>query len=380
MTRRIAVFGGALVLLLSCSLLSLAPAASAKTPKAFAGMNFWFWAAGQPSTNDPAVSPQDANLMRRGGVGSVRFGLDWSWVERAEGVYDYTYSDYTIGNLAANGIEALPVLWGTPMWAAKQGYVPPGNNYAAEPPTRNGAAPTQAWQNFLRWVVGRYGPRGSYWNGPYQAQHPGAKPMPVHTWQVWNEPNTPGLFVDPSAKAYATLLRVSHVAIKGADPSARIAIGGLPCRLRYTCVAFLKNLYKQPNVKSTFDIVALHPYGPTVGFVLKELRKARKTMKRHHDGRTPIWVGEVGWGSGTSGHYNEGLKGQKKLTARMYPKLVKARRKLHLWRVSWFDWRDPQTPLTKCGWCAYAGLFDSSYKPKPAWHAFRHAVKKARTG
>ena len=91
-----------------------------------------------------------------------------------------------------------------------------------------------------------------------------------------------------------------------------------------------------------------------------------------------IWVGEVGWGSANSGHYNEGLKGQAKLTSKMYPKLAKDRRKLGLWVVSWFDWRDPQTPLTKCGWCAHAGLFDSSYKPKPAWRAFRRVVRKAR--
>jgi hypothetical protein len=109
-----------------------------------------------------------------------------------------------------------------------------------------------------------------------------------------------------------------------------------------------------------------------------ELEKARKLLRRHHDGRAPIWVGEVGWGSASSGHYNKGLRGQAKLTAKMYPALAKARRKLGLWRVSWFTWRDPAAPLTKCGWCAHAGLFDSAYKPKPAWKSFQRAVRKAR--
>jgi hypothetical protein len=77
-------------------------------------------------------------------------------------------------------------------------------------------------------------------------------------------------------------------------------------------------------VKGDFDLVALHPYAPKAGSVLKRICGARRAMKRAHDART-----------------------------------------------NWFDWRDPQKAQSGCSWCFSAGLLGAGGKPKPSFKAFK---------
>ncbi len=53
------------------------------------------------------------------------------------------------------------------------------------------------WQNFLKAAVARYGPTGRYWTTRYrQLYGASATPLPIQSWQVWNEPNLKKYF-DP---------------------------------------------------------------------------------------------------------------------------------------------------------------------------------------
>ena len=66
-------------------------------------------------------------------------------------------------------------------------------------------------------LVDRYGPDGELWK-----THPDVDPVPVATWQIWNEQNSPTFYqpeVDPAA--YATLLEAAHEAITERDPQGR---------------------------------------------------------------------------------------------------------------------------------------------------------------
>jgi hypothetical protein len=86
------------------------------------------------------------------------------------------------------------------------------------------AADRQAWRDFLKAAVARYGPGGSYWASRYHQQYgAGATSLPVQSWQIWNEPNLKKYFSagqtdQQSAERYATLLQISHDAIKSQDP------------------------------------------------------------------------------------------------------------------------------------------------------------------
>ncbi len=81
---------------------------------------------------------------------------------RAKGTRDWDASDHFIGALASHGIRALPFVWKSPAWISKSANAPPIDTAAHE----------QAWRDFLKAAVARYGPGGRFWTNRY----PGALP------------------------------------------------------------------------------------------------------------------------------------------------------------------------------------------------------------
>jgi polysaccharide biosynthesis protein PslG len=344
------------------------------------------------------VHAADAARMAKGGVRSVRLALDWFGVEANKGSYQWGKIDRIVGNLASQGVTTLPVLFGTPRWAVKDlpenpfpesdpskaalpFNAPPSGNATAYPPVLTPEA-TAGWKRFVAAAAARYGPGGSYWSGAYQERWPGATPRPIETWQIWNEPNIP-LFFWPAVNAgrYGKLVKMSARAIKDVDPHAKIALAGLPGRVDYRGVKFVNTLFRRmPDVSRFFDLVAFHPYAPTLKASLGELMRLRQVLKRHHDAGVPLWVSEIGWGSGRpeKNHFNEGPGGQARMLTRAFKKFERHRVGLRLRRVSWFDWQDPHRNDPNCGWCGRAGLIDYRGHRKPAWDAFRHFVGRPR--
>jgi hypothetical protein len=286
-------------------------------------------------------------------------------VQPQPGAYDWSASDKTFGNLAAAGIEPEPILYGTPRWAL-DGPIASDPNANRVPPTRTDRA-RSAWSAFVQAAVARYGANGAYWQGPYAGAHPGKAPRPAAVWQAWNEENLATYYwPTPHVKSYARLLQISHDAIVGTDPGARIALGGLVCHAQYSCSRYLRDLYWVPGVTRNFDLVSLHPYAPAVSTVLRGVRSARGAMMRAHDAGTKVWVNELGWGSAKNDHHlNRGAKGQARLLRSSFKQLARNRRRLRIWRVDWFDWRDPRHPQGQCSWCFSAGLLDAGGRPKP---------------
>jgi hypothetical protein len=353
----------------------------APAPEHFAGVNFAFY---------PSVSRADAGEMARGGVGTARFGLEWFRVQHSPGPYSWAESDATIGNLASHGIEPIPVLFGTPYWAAEGALLQPvadlqipvltpfsqGTAY----PPNDTATGSRGWTAFVAAAARRYGPDGSYWEGPYRAQHPKAAPLPIRVWQLWNEPNISYYFWPvPSVTKYAQLLAMTHAALTSVDPRARIALGGLPCRADYSCSSFLGDLYAQPGARRDFDIVSVHPYAPSVDYMLREVEQARAVLDANGARRTPLWVSEFGWGSDAPGsHYNVGERGQARLLRKSFAAFHRARARLGLWGADWFDWRDSPGPQGSCLWCAHTGLFGADGLAKRSWASFRMAARALR--
>ena len=151
------------------------------------------------------LDDQDIQGMAAARVRTNRFVLKWGWVQPDKGSFDWGPADRFIGRLAFRGIRAVPAVWGNPDWVAGSGSTPPIGGPAAE----------KAWRNFLRALVARYGPGGSYWATGYRQQYgAGATPLPIQSWQIWNEPNLTKYFApDPSPGKYARLLQISHDAI-----------------------------------------------------------------------------------------------------------------------------------------------------------------------
>ena len=263
-------------------------------------------------------------------------------------------SDNFVGQLASHGIRPLPFLWGSPTWV--------GTGRLAQPPL-NSAADQAAWKDFLTRAVSRYGPGGTYWGAPYHSKYgASAVPLPVQSWQIWNEPNlkkffTPGSSVAASAQKYASLVKISHDAIKAKDPKAQIVLAGMPGFGDSKAWIFLDNIYAVAGIKNYFDATALHPYARDLDEFRTELIMFRASMTNHGDGATPLWLTEFAWGSGPPDQFghNVGLTRPKAAALRLLQAGPANRTAWNIQRIYWFLWRDPEPGSFYAHLCSICG-------------------------
>ena len=357
MRRRAAAVATVLALVSVGALASAGPASARKAPKGFLGV--------VPQNPINEITRQDAERMRRGKVGVVRFPLKWDAVEPIDDLFDFAAFDRLIGNLAAEGIRPCPTVSGVPP------YVDPD---PLRLPVDNATEKAQ-WREFLRAVINRYGQGGTYWESVYPTQHPGARPLPVKAVQVWNEQNGPKHAHDPDPRRYADLVNISHTAIASQDPSIEVLLGGMfgtpTGKGAIKAWTFLKRLYGTAGVKESFDGIALHPYSPDVKGIKAQIAKMRRTLKKEKDKGTKLWLTEVGWGSKKKGRLGVGKKKQAKLLKQSFKLLIGKRGKWRIGGVLWYTWRDLPKPQAPCDWCATAGLFNTAgTKAKASWKQY----------
>jgi hypothetical protein len=309
------------------------------------------------------LSNSDLERMVQARVGTVRFPLSRTVVEQSDNQFNFSGVDDLVGDLAAAGIRPIPNLSGGPGFGNVDGRVLPV-----------GSAEDRAqWQEFLRVAAARYGPGGQYWTNPslFPAQHPGAQPMPVETWQVWNEQNGPKHARKPNPRKYAELVKISHSAITGAAPDATILLGGMFGEPKgkggIKAWTFLKRIYKSKGVKKAFDGVAIHPYSPDVAGIVDQIKRIRGVLRKR-DRRASVWMTELGWGSSPQGRLGVGTNKQAKLLKKSFKLLLKRRGKWKIGGVMWYTWRDAAQGQAPCEWCVTAGLFGANgFDPKPAY-------------
>jgi hypothetical protein len=313
------------------------------------------------------LSDKDARKIDKSGAKTVRWTFFWPRIEGRPGQFDWSAVDNLVGDLASRNIKVIPTLYGSPRWLEEATVKPPLDSQEAR----------DAWADFVRAAVNRYGRDGSYWTGPYRAAHPGKPELPIGTWQVWNEPNLKGAMNPPKPGTYMRLLKLSHGAISDADRTAKVMFAGMPGYSGdINAWDFLNRAYRKRGAARYFDIAALHPYARTVHQMLGEIKRFRHVMRKHGDRRTPLWLTEIGWGSlpkaATPFGLTKGPKGQKRILKRAFRALKKKDRRWHIKRVFWFNFRDPQGGQVKtCSFCSSAGLLKHDFEPKPAWRAFR---------
>ncbi len=341
----------------------LAGGAQAKVPRAF------FGAEGDPraTTAGAPTAQADFNRMRSARLGTLRLNFDWGSVEPTPGApRDWSYYDTMVERAARARVGILAVLVGSPPFAAD------GSAYA--PLTAAGRA---SFSRFVRDVVQRYGRGGSFWSS-----HPGVPRRPIPAYQVWNEPNYPPHWSDgpSSARQYASLLKLIGRTIRANDRRATIGTAGLlanstrgPAGYRY-----LDDLYRVKGIKRYFDAVAIHPYSEDAGGVKGELTRIRTVMRRNGDARTPVWISELGWGTGGGSEYfSTTPAGQAQRLRSAFRFVVRSRARYRVSKLVWFSWRDRPGPSSR-GWEFYCGLFRLDGQPKPAWAEFRRFTRATR--
>lgn len=312
----------------------------------------------------PQAPLSAAELERMEGVvDTLRIPIYWFQCEPSPGEFDFTALDAQVGAAAEHGIRVQPFVYGTPTWLGAGGARPP-----------LGSRASAAWGKFLRVLVNRYGSGGEFWRDRAQRE-------PIRLWQVWNEPNFVVFWKPkPNPAAYARLLRVSARAIRSADRRARIVLAGVaPVSAGIKTWVFLRRLFRRPGVRRDFDLAALHPYSTSLFELDYQVRKVRQAMAEARLGRLPLLVSEIGvasWGDYPSA-FVAGPGGQADFLATAYARLLEMRRRWRIVGVDWFTWRDQRQIDRFCSFCQGAGLIGLDGEPKPAWRAYRRAVKEA---
>jgi hypothetical protein len=225
----------------------------------------------------------DAQLaaLARTGATVVRSDALWEDAEPQSPIgilhrYNWTLDDLIMSSLAAHGLRWLPIIDYTTPWARTapaQIHSPPSSasDYAA----------------YAAAVASRYGPGGSFW-----LENPRLKPLPVLTYEIWNEPdNATFWYPTPNPAAYATLYGAARSAILAKQPGSHVLIGGLT-QPAWFLQAMLTSA---PGLRNAIDGVAVHPYGGTPDRVFANVRAARLAMRADGIGGVPLYITEFGW-------------------------------------------------------------------------------------
>ncbi|HWK27104.1 MAG TPA: glycosyl hydrolase [Solirubrobacter sp.] len=285
----------------------------------------WLGVVADGPMTDPAFSAAPAEWDRLAGSGAeaVRAAVYWSQIEPEPGALRFDAADALILAAAQRGLTVLPVLQGTPGWAAKR------PDDFASPPRDN-----EDFARFVTALVGRYGPNGSLW-----AQHPEVPRQPVRAWQVWNEPNLTRYWnAAPWAPPYVALLKRAHRALKAADPGSTTVLAGLPNE-SWTA---LRAIYAA-GARGAFDVVALHPYTGKPSNVVRLVQYARKEMSKRRDSRLPVWITELSWPAAKGktlqhGGFETTERGQAERLTSGLRLLSRERKRLRIGRVYWYTW------------------------------------------
>jgi hypothetical protein len=334
--------------------------------------------------------PRQLDKMVASGVESLRVVFSWStaqpyasWADVPRSVVgqftgtvnsiptDFSATDRIVGLAARRGLSVLPVPMYAPPWDLETNPPRWDINPIDWPIQPHQDGP---YASYLAALVGRYGPRGSFWQA-----NPQVPRIPIRRWQVWNEPNVNYFWSsEPFADTYVTLLRASHDAIKAADPGAQVVLAGLA----NDSWNALDTIYQVSGAQPLFDAVAVHPYTAQAAGVIKILKLVRNVMNRYGDRRKPMLVTELGWPS-SLGRTRQtfGLattpRGQARRLADVIPMLAAARRQLGIVGFDVYTWLGDEAPGATA--FNYSGLFafsrtTDSIRAKPAYAAFRKAA------
>jgi hypothetical protein len=342
------------------------PGAAQALPRAFFGI--------APQT---ALTSTDTSYMKAGGIGAVRWPINWAMVQpSAKGGYDWSSVDPAISAAAQRGLTFLPFLYGAPHWIATKPTTIPVDSGRAR----------KAWLAFVDAAVARYGPGGTFWEEHSSEQAAANKvplisrPMPVRTWQVWNEANFFYFAYPVSPSRYARLLKLTYTQIKADDPIAKVVLSGLfgdpdeGGKRGMDAAKFLAALYRVPGITRYFDAAALHPYAFHVDDLEELTEDMREVIVENHDASAALYLTEMGWGSQNDSNvvaFEQGIQGQARELRKAYAYLIANRHRLNIKGIYWYSWKD-NPEYTACSFCDSVGLFRAGkgFKPKPAWRSF----------
>ncbi len=258
---------GAVLALAGAGLLAVADGPGRERPLRALAVGIGEDYASNRRTRDAAR--RDLDACRRAGAPVLRISFSWSEMEPEPGKYDFAFWDEVVP-MAVNeyGLRLIPYVCYTPGWASTR----PESDAVWTTPPRDLAA----FGRFVGALVARYKGR-------------------IHSWEIWNEPDIPEFWTG-TTQEYAALVAEGSRAVRRADPTARVVLGGIARRPE-----FLRELLRDEGVSPLIDVVNCHSYfetwhDGTIEGLPSYLGLIAGIIDDHGNGQE-LWMAEVGYSS-----------------------------------------------------------------------------------
>ncbi|HEX2621012.1 MAG TPA: beta-galactosidase [Phototrophicaceae bacterium] len=243
---------------------------------------FLWWDGGEVGENLDRVT-----MM---GFTYVKQTFAWSDMERKPGKWRFKESDHILDETERRGLKVIVRLGEVPKWAQS---TPIGDDVHDTPP-----ADLDAWANYCGTIASHY--KGH-----------------IAGSQVWNEPNLSREWGGRPVNAieYTELLAACSLAIRAADPDAKIISAGLAPTGNEDTIALRDDVYLDQMYKAGFqqyvDAVGAHAPGfsapdvdpsvPEAGrwASFRRVEDLRKIMIANGDAAHQIAILETGWTTDT---------------------------------------------------------------------------------
>ena len=218
-------------------------------------------------------------MLAAAGADTVRFTVDWTWVERTKGRLGLGLYDATYQQQLARGIRPVVIVMGAPGWAWPRWVMCPAGRTCHFPPDR---VHDQRWKAFVKAVALRFRRAAAI--------------------EVWNEPNL-SLFWGgaPDPARYTDLLRLAREAVDEVAPGTPVLGGSLAAVLTDVATPhhmgvrpFLRGMYAE-GARGQMDGISLHPY-PVDRVAGRTYQALDYTVEARDDAGddVPIWITELG--------------------------------------------------------------------------------------
>jgi hypothetical protein len=353
-----------------------ADAATRKVPYGFFGVN----SSGNIETATPSIWSAQWDKLASGGAEAVRVLFNWDLAAKHKGApIDWSRNDAIVSFAVKHNMSILPVVEYAPPWAKQY------KDQVSSPPKG-----TANYTAFLRKLVQRYGPSGTFWT-----LNPLLPKKPLREWQIWNEPEIAFHWYrkpftrkwQPSdASQYVTLLKASYKTVHAADPGAKVVLAALSIDSWRT----LDKLYRWGKLGKNFDVAALQGYAGKPDFIVTLLHRFRDVLNAHGANSVPLYLTEITWPAAkgkahpgyTTGYMSGFLtdqSGQAKRLAQAYKLLVDAnlRKSVKLLRAFWYISATSYTGRNEFDYSGLLRFTSSSIKAVPSYGAYQKAARDA---
>jgi hypothetical protein len=327
--------------------------------RSFFGMNLYVSGLERPKAEKLAILEAATDI----GVKWSREEMPWANLEPdRKGIYNWSAYDPWILDLLGSRINIIGVIQTTPYWASGVPKTDPDWYWYA---------PTNL-EDFADFAYAA-------------ALHYKGK---IKVWELWNEPDVDITFKCRGCNpvtTYAKMLELGYAAIKRADPSAIVLVGGLSVHDHNNQgMAFLEQVVRASGGKLNFDVLSIHPYMPdrhpestdpktVVQNFPYRLENAYKWLQAHGAPTKEIWITENGYSTCTAcGNLGVSEEEQAVRLVRLHAIAMAAPNVTHF---NYFQMKDKFNGGASDLW-GNMGILRNDLSPKPAYRAYKTLTRQ----